>query len=989
MKWLKHFMLFLYCFVNNNICLAQTIEDFKKIEGLNSNVVYCTIQDSKGFIWAGTEAGVVRYDGHKLIHYTIDDGLTDNDVFQIHEDSKGRLWFLTNNGGPCIYENGKILNAFNTSWLRNIQPRELASYFFQQSKNNIWFCTLDTAYHFINDKVVEKIAGYAKGNILATHIYMDTMYILQSNGVYNVKVKELYAFPLAYSIENLRTKAYAYNDKIYYFNKNKLNCFSLQSKTASLIYETQKDNQNLVFIPTPYKDIVFFSNQTTCHQLNASAGTISATPILNYPYITAYFKDLEGNSWLSSLQKGLFIQQNALAKKTIKLSPNFKTKSTKSSAINIIGNTAYIGFDYENYLIIKDGSIIEHPGLSNSNDNTFSQFFKHNNLIWPIKRNNLVIQYHNKNRTLPYSVKYVTENKSAIYLATSTGVLKLMKKDIPSIVKEENYFKYFKAISNQKVSRILSISNDSLFAGGSIGLQLFVNEKTAIPLSWNIPITKGLVSKIVKAKTSDIVFTTNNLGLGIIHADTIYTIDRKKGLLSNTCNSVYVAENNELWIATAKGVNKIKYTIHPNKSIHYLIEDYSKTIKLGSNFINDVALYKDTLILSTQDGAYLHFLSKQINQDYLPTTYIESILANNAVYEYQSDFKFRHNQNRIKINFIGLSFQKDRNITYRYKLLPVDTTWHYTEMTSADYPFLEPGEYKFLVTAKLDNGNFNKIESSVQINITPPFYKTTWFLIIVFFLLSAITYWGIRYWLTIQKQKLQTINNTLRLEKENAIKEREKIFFEKQAIELEQKALGLQMNPHFLFNALNAIKGLYSADDKTQANAYTDKFSNLMRLILEKNSLTNISLYDEINICELYLELALLRLDKKFEYHIHVANNLNTINTYILPMLIQPFIENAVIHGISSMEKGGRIDIFFKIEKEFLIININDNGIGFEKSQTLQKYKIKQSKGIEITRQRLLLLSQKSSVVIKQTRNEETIVCGTKIVLTIPLLEKE
>jgi LytS/YehU family sensor histidine kinase len=295
-----------------------------------------------------------------------------------------------------------------------------------------------------------------------------------------------------------------------------------------------------------------------------------------------------------------------------------------------------------------------------------------------------------------------------------------------------------------------------------------------------------------------------------------------------------------------------------------------------------------------------------------------------------------------------------------------------------EYPYLENGSYIFQVSAKVENGKYNTNTAEIKFQISPPFYKKTWFIILSITILITLIVWAATFKLKIQKQKLELANA-------NLILDNEKILYEKNLIELEQKALSLQMNPHFIFNAMNAIKGFYSSNDKESANEYIDKFSFLMRMILEKSNEEKISLNDELLITELYLQLALLRFDKKFNYYITVDQKINKNGILIPPMITQPFIENSVIHGIAPLSKIGKIEINYHIDSNYLICKIKDNGIGINESIKIKNKHFHTSKGISITKQRLMNLYINKGDQIKPISIESDASIGTTVTLTIPL----
>lgn len=186
----------------------------------------------------------------------------------------------------------------------------------------------------------------------------------------------------------------------------------------------------------------------------------------------------------------------------------------------------------------------------------------------------------------------------------------------------------------------------------------------------------------------------------------------------------------------------------------------------------------------------------------------------------------------------------------------------------------------------------------------------------------------------------------------------------KQLIELQLAALRSQMNPHFIFNALNSIKKFVLSNDAENADIYLGKFSRLIRSILNNTREANISLEKEIEMLSLYLELEKLRFGKKLNYCIYLDPSLNEGTVFIPTMIVQPFVENAMLHGIMHKESDGEIHISFKDHESFLEINVKDNGVGRKAAAQMKgnKNAAHTSLGIEVTRARLMSLHTDSRI---------------------------
>lgn len=216
---------------------------------------------------------------------------------------------------------------------------------------------------------------------------------------------------------------------------------------------------------------------------------------------------------------------------------------------------------------------------------------------------------------------------------------------------------------------------------------------------------------------------------------------------------------------------------------------------------------------------------------------------------------------------------------------------------------------------------------------------------------------------------------------------------EKKNLNIEKRLLMAQMNPHFIYNLLNSIQSFISGNNSYMAEKYLSKFAKLIRYNLENTRNTFINLNDEINSLQINLELEKLRFDDKFDFEIKTSPNINLINTQIPPMLVQPFVENAIIHGILNKKDKGHISVNFSSEKKSLLCTIEDDGVGREKSAEInsQKKSKHKSLGMQLVHDRIELLTDQKksdiSVGIIDLKDEAGNAKGTRIILKIPLIQ--
>ena len=315
---------------------------------------------------------------------------------------------------------------------------------------------------------------------------------------------------------------------------------------------------------------------------------------------------------------------------------------------------------------------------------------------------------------------------------------------------------------------------------------------------------------------------------------------------------------------------------------------------------------------------------------------------------------------------------------YAYFLEKFDNDTNYCDASRrfASYTRVPPGTYVFRLKASNSDGVWNEKGISFAIIINPPWWSTWWFRLGSILLISLIA-WYIIF--------LRLRNIHIRHEDEKRILE-----IEKQMFSLEQTALRLQMNPHFIFNSLNSIQSVVIANDTDKAINYLAKFANLMRFILSHSQKPFVNLSDELKATEIYLDVERLRFDNKFNYAIEIDPVIDEEFLEIPPMILQPYIENAILHGLLNKEGVGKLNIqLMMMDKEYLKCVIEDNGIGREKAAEIRQRTglHHKSKGMMITQKRLEILNKTNkdqvNVKIVDLKDENNQACGTRVELII------
>jgi ligand-binding sensor domain-containing protein len=361
--------------------------------------------------------------------------------------------------------------------------------------------------------------------------------------------------------------------------------------------------------------------------------------------------------------------------------------------------------------------------------------------------------------------------------------------------------------------------------------------------------------------------------------------------------------------------------------------------------------------------------------------------------EFKQHIRLKNDENFFSFAFRSNSYINEEDATYRYRLAGVEKDWvEAGNRTEAYYTALKPGTYHFYVQAANNDGVWGSPKKLETVTIVPDWYQTTLFKAALVLLIALTVFLFYRQRTMHLKAKLQAEKQKAETKQREAELKTLKAEFEKQLAQTEMTALRSQMNPHFIFNCLNSIKLYTMRNDTEAATEYLTRFSRLMRLVLENSRRACIPLAAELETLQLYIEMEVMRFKKKLSYSITVAEDVDEDFTEIPPLLVQPFVENAIWHGLMHKDEGGHISIHIAIEAANLLnITISDNGIGRARAAALKSKTAtaKKSFGMKVTSERIALINQlyhtSTSVVVLDLVDAEGEPAGTEVNIKIPL----
>jgi ligand-binding sensor domain-containing protein len=446
-------------------------------------------------------------------------------------------------------------------------------------------------------------------------------------------------------------------------------------------------------------------------------------------------------------------------------------------------------------------------------------------------------------------------------------------------------------------------------------------------------------------------------------------------------------EDNYHWLDTDKSGNI--WGCSDKQLIKVNTRDFSTTtfdFRYGVDhpeFFGFIILPDDELVMGARNGIILgnpHELRRNAEP---PRPYLTGVQVQQQPYRGsiplfgEMPLEFKYWQNFFSFSFSAQAYSLGKETRFRYRLKGFDDWQETSGRYFANYTNVPGGEYVFQLQAANNEGQWNEQILSVPVVIETAWWANAWFYVILVIALLSFSWW-------LYKRRIRQVKNREYIRSE----------FEKKLANVEMSALRAQMNPHFLFNSLNSIDSYIIRNESKKASEYLNNFARLIRLILQNSRSNYISLKDELETLELYLQMETLRFKGKFEYELHVPDNLDTAAIDIPPMLIQPYVENAIWHGLMHQQDpgGGKVKVSIQEKEGMLLCIVEDNGIGRKKAMELKAKKsgiARRSMGMVITQDRMEIINKlydtQTAVQVTDLEDEKGNAAGTRVVLTIPV----
>lgn len=1020
-----------------------TTENTIKVKGLSQNSVYCLLQDSKGFMWIGTWDGLNKYDGYKFVVYNRESGLSNTTINALLEDDEKNIWIGTDFGlNKLNRESGDITRYFHESENPNSISDNFITHICQDAEGFIWIATsfglnrfdknlgIYTSYNFFDRKSDSARSNYITKIVQDSHgiFWIGTHYGLHcynpvtgtfapfdlgeddgSVQAYNkLHVNDILVYPSGVLCVASRAGVDIIQPGKGLLKRLRAGDPALGGLLGNQVNALMTDRKGRLWVGSTEGIDLFDVNFFHIRSHTSGPGTLN----LSNNDIRCIYQDPSGAIWIGTY-KGLnkvdqspsrFNHYQADDSDENSLSDNI-VYAVLEDAAGLVWIGTYGGINTFNRQTKRFETIRhdpKHPGGLSSNK-IRCMIVDQDGIIWIGTESSGVDRLDPRTGKFTYlyhsasDPNSITENSIISMMADSRGRIWIGTGRGVNIYNPENgvNLKFSKngpgnvRLSDDHIWSVYEDRKGYFWLGTSEGLDRINPTLDAVTTFRHIPgdansLSVDRVFSVYQDQEGIYWFGTAGGGLNRFDESTgefrIYT--EAAGLPNNVIYATLEDSEGNLWIPTNWGISKF------NKQTEIFV-NYDSRDGLQGNEFNAGAYYrnpKGEMYFGGMAGFTVFDPEEILLNKVPPRVVITRVEVFNELrrddLEDGEIIRLPYPENFFSVEFSALDFTNPSKNLYRYKLENYDEEWIFATALQrrAEYRKVAPGSYRFLVNGSNNDGVWNPEGASLTVIISPPWWKS-WIFRVTLAVILVLLGWSLIY------LRIRNIRKKHDVEKKM-------LRIEKQIFELEQKALRLQMNPHFIFNSLNAIQNFVLSNDTDKAVNYLAKFSHLMRMILANSTASNIPLKDELKALTYYMDLEKLRFDDKFVYEVHVDPGIDEEFVEIPPMLFQPYVENAIIHGLVNSPKPGLLEIWLQLAgKRALRCIIQDNGIGREKAIEIRaRSGIKrQPRGMIITQERLQILNKQgnrdSVVKVTDLKDEAGEAAGTRIELEIQFKE--
>jgi ligand-binding sensor domain-containing protein len=1009
------------------LCFGQALVSYPGIQhftpenGLPSSEVYDIVQDKEGYIWISTDQGVCRFDGYEFECFGKEDGLGDPVVLYLWVDYRGWIWMATYQGEFYIYKDGLIESYPYTELIKSVlstkPPRTIINFFLDEEGILYAFYPGTGIIQSTPTGEVTLEARIDNCDWLMLENNEQVRFFFNTRDVHTIQDKRTNRTIRQVMLATSTPNGYVYNDQFFYesmefpaFHQNGFiqeRADEVLFQLADTLYLINRQSLSVTsklnyphgmigyYLKSRFSDRVYvghFSRSGGLRVYPSNNAIIQSAPMANVHHlfknkvISHLFEDHQKGLWVATNDDGVYyISHPDLFFATV---PDIRLNAATGLALQSEDSCFVMVKGIDVYAIGKDFAV-EELRFSNNMNKSYAPKLYYDDVQGRLYRTGKLSYWENGQW---HKISFNQDDYQKWYSKTDV----VSTYDIRPSQSDDNKFFFFGNhyfYSAQRDEDSLIFSEDitvleprqrpfcihqsqtgELLVGAMQGLYLYDEEKKAFGLQDQHPSLKGRIFAIEEFEDSTLVIATRFEGIVLLKGGQVRHISADEGLTSASIGAIHIDDQQILWVGTSAGLNRIH--IQSFDSIEIKKLDISDG--LPSNEIKAINSYNNQLWVATMQGIVK--LPKEMEAPNPPVVpklkriYVNGVLQNSHKLKY-----LNWRENNIQFEIASIDFPQKGRITYRYRLAK-SKDWQIIQNPIINIANLSFGNYQFEIQSKGSDGTWSG-SAFFTFKIKKPFWRSSIFqILVVILLLGGGIWWGRRE----------------QLKRDAEYKREQQISQMAQQVEnLRQQAYRAQMNPHFIFNCLAAIQSfmLQEETDKLVASDYLTRFSLLIRQALNASRNNMVPLAEDMKMLDNYIKLEQFRFDFHFDYEIIIDNNLDTYNESIPPMLVQPYVENAIIHGFENIDRKGFLQVTYKKIDDLLEIVVQDNGSGIYQTQqkkqqlSAEKNVTHHSMGMEISKQRLLIQSANTSfegIFIEEIKVDNK-VKGTRIKLIIPL----
>lgn len=956
------------------IAQVPYLKQYTVSEGLLTNEIFQVYQDSHGLIWFATAYGACKFDGKHFVQIDNPKEFRNSSITEIKEDRKKQLWFVSLSGKLYRCKSSKVVPfAYNSEIQDKLYTNKghIRDSFFPSSDSSVVISFKERGAIVVRgNSIISFKYPNQRSKVLFDFTENKPFISFKDEGSYYVEVRDLKSTPLIFKLQIMPTHLYAARLKngskvisldriVYVIGNGWYKKYEMDDAVTSIF----EDGNSRLWLAVN-------GHGVSCYQ-NENFSNAPLFKILEKEVVTSILQDREGSYWFSTLNSGVYF--------TPSLSfMNFTQKdgllSDKISKIACSNSDIWVGYN-DGFVsrIGKDGSIKHFvngkgkttyvKGLTLIDDD--QSVLVCSDILYRIKHDRVesvekeFVKGH-KNPNYALLPRAVEKSKDGgMWVSSNRGFKKIFNGKVVYDSHETGDFSGIVYSLAEEPNGNLWITSNVLF--------LYSKGKVRQIGATSPLLNTSIIKANVNAYDHRLWLGTKSNGVLVLDGNRLIQIDEGKGLQSNNISSLAFSRN-QVWVTSNCGVDCI--SIEQVNPLKYKMKHYNTSHGLLSNDVKDVCIQGDYAFFATVSGISRLSISTGADNKIPPPIVVSSVKVNDSEVEFDKPLKLSYSQNFVDISFNGLTYKSINDLRYRYKVDGLSDKWFYTSDETIRLYKLPSGNFRVIIAAQNNDRVWSSKPAIVCFSIAKPFWLTYWFigLCVLGFVFALFTIFRTRL------RILSRIN--MHQQKENLWK---------------NQSLSLQMNPHFIFNTLNSIQLYILKCDVDSSLHYLSRFSSLMRRTLENCNKMNVTLKEELESLELYLELESLRCEKKFTYHIDCESSISLTDTYIPTLLIQPYVENAIWHGIMPKTCNGNILVKITNAGSFVKCCIIDDGVGRVKSQEIQNMSlVKKHKSFatKITGQRMEILKSLYSkdfsfeYVDKYDSNGNAL--GTEVILIFP-----